>query len=307
MAKKSNKGIKLTIAIIVLILLIAGFVGIIIKNKPEEQSRSYAITVDEDHEHVYVATVNLSDSGDVEECQVVRFVSEVADCEHYVLKVSSENAEENISIEDIYLKVSGTTNEVATQIEQDQIQNANYIVSVESVYQNYGLGALILLILIVLDIIVIIILATKTTDSIKSQFDERQLIARGKASMYGMIVSLIYSASIVVLDFLKINLPADMGVLFFIGIALAIVVFAGYSIMHEAYFALNTNRKGMIVVFAICALGSLVLSIYSIVNKTCMVDGKLAMASCYWVCTILFVFVLIMFIIKKAMNAKEAE
>ena len=121
---------------------------------------------------------------------------------------------------------------------------------------------------IVLGLILCIIIfrVCNKDNRLKSEYDERQLIARGKAYKAGFYTVVGYLACLTLFFMSEIAIPFTTPVLAFFGIALGVSVVAGYSIWKGAYWGLNNNRTRYAVVFVICAIINLGAGITAIVN-----------------------------------------
>jgi hypothetical protein len=147
----------------------------------------------------------------------------------------------------------------------------------ENQYMFY-LVAMISLMLIGALIMVIIVNAARTGDPDREKYDERQLIYQGKAYKYAFYTLLIYSG-LILAAFIAgdaagtYKLPIDNSILILVGIMLSVLVFAIYSILKDAYFRMNENKKFLLGVFWVLAAVNLGLGIFHVINGDIATGG----------------------------------
>ena len=103
---------------------------------------------------------------------------------------------------------------------------------------------------------------------LKSEYDERQLVIRGKAYKAGFYTAIVYLAILTVFFMTDFEIPFVISVLAFFGVALSVTVVAVYSIWNEAYWGLNNQRDRYAIVFVLCAIINLGAGISAIVQGT---------------------------------------
>ncbi len=134
-------------------------------------------------------------------------------------------------------------------------------------------------------IAVILIMITKTNGNPRSEYDERQMAARGQGYKYGFFTFMIGDAVYAVLtsgfEQLPLCAASAMGLI----IILSLLVHISYCIWHDAYFSLNENQQRLKVIFALVGLVNLALSIVSICAGEMVVDGVLQINSLNLFCT----------------------
>ncbi len=77
----------------------------------------------------------------------------------------------------------------------------------------------------------------------KTEYDERQIRARGDAYRYAFYTLVIYEVILFLLEIGEISLPIYGAVLHMCGVILAITVLCVYCIWKDAYWGMNNNRK----------------------------------------------------------------
>lgn len=99
----------------------------------------------------------------------------------------------------------------------------------------------------------ILYLITGRKNREKSEYDERQQIARKTAITLAYTVLMVYLAAWMVLNALEIpffRTPASI----FIGMMLSATVFAIYAVFHDAYYSVLTRNSGFPVIFLLMGL-----------------------------------------------------
>ena len=136
-------------------------------------------------------------------------------------------------------------------------------------------------------------------------YDERQELVRGRAYTYGFYTFGIYNGILSILSMGDIPLPAEQGVLFFVGIVIAGAVTITYSILKDGYFALNENRKTLLFSFCIVTIINFVGGMNSLHVGTIIRNGKLSLGSMHFFCCGLFLYIFILLVVKSLMDKRE--
>lgn len=140
----------------------------------------------------------------------------------------------------------------------------------------------------------------------KCSYDERQEIVRGKAFKYGffsmMICNIILGLGP---DILETELPMVNSITMFLGVAVGVIVFATYAIWNEGYFGLNERPKGMLMLFAFIAAINAFTSIMNGLDGNLVADGILQMGFLSVICSVMFVIVFGVVLIKSIVRKNE--
>lgn len=208
-----------------------------------------------------------------------------------------------------FLADNGIT-EVGTEL-YNYAENGNwsteYTVGLESASATSILFkmALILGVVIGLLVVVIILAVTKTGDDTKNQFDERQELVRGKGFQYGFFAIMISNAVLLFMKAFEISLFSDLQVAMVLSIVIGVSVFASYCIWNDGYFALNENRKSLLVMFGVIGLLNLVIGIGNIFAGVVIENGAFTFRSTNLFCSMMFIVVFIMLLLKQIKDGKE--
>ena len=169
----------------------------------------------------------------------------------------------------------------------------------------YGLGFVAGVVLISVICVIIMLLATKKGKSLKSKYDERQEIIRGRGFKYGfytmMGCNMLYAT--VEIGFGK--LPVENTLVLFLIALLGVCVYAWYCILHDGYFALNDKPKAFITCMFIIAIINIVIGVMEIYAKGLFRDGMLSYNSMNFMCGIFILLTDMVMIIKKVRDRKE--
>ena len=208
-----------------------------------------------------------------------------------------------------FLADNGIT-EVGTEL-YNYAENGNwsteYTVGLESASATSILFkmALILGVVIGLLVVVIILAVTKTGDDTKNQFDERQELVRGKGFQYGFFAIMISNAVLLFMKAFEIPLFSDLQVAMVLSIVIGVSVFACYCIWNDGYFALNENRKSLLVMFGVIGLLNLVIGIGNIFSGVVIENGAFTFRSTNLFWSMMFIVVFIMLLLKQIKDGKE--
>lgn len=165
----------------------------------------------------------------------------------------------------------------------------------------------LMLTMISLDLVAVLLIASKNSDKSLSEYDERQMLARGKAFQYAFITLVTYSILVSLSQMLGIDLPVIAPTLSFWGISLSIIIFCTIAIWQDAYFALNENRTSLLIIFSIITVVNLIILISTIVSGSLIINGRIdyggiSVASC-----VMFVWLFVMLLAKSIREKKEED
>ncbi len=173
---------------------------------------------------------------------------------------------------------------------------------------GFGIGlkvAFVIGLAVGLLIVAICVAATKKGDEVKNQFDERQELVRGKGFKYGFFTMMIANAALLVLKILEIPLFGNMEVAMIASIVIGVSVFASYCIWNDGYFALNENRKSLLIMFGLIGALNLVIGIGNIFAGVIMENGAFTFRSTNLFCALMFIVVFIVMLAKHIKDGKE--
>lgn len=154
-------------------------------------------------------------------------------------------------------------------------------------------------------VVAICVAATKKGDDIKNQFDERQELVRGKGFKYGFFTMMISNAALLVLKILEIPLFSNMEVALTASIVIGVSVFASYCIWNDGYFALNENRKSLLIMFGLISTLNLVIGIGNVFAGVIIENGAFTFRSTNLFCALMFIAVFIVMLAKHIKDGKE--
>ena len=142
----------------------------------------------------------------------------------------------------------------------------------------------------------------------KDSYDERQLIERGKAYRAGFYTLLIYVVAACWLsDLFDVPVLMSFGGMW-LGVSLALLVFALRCIRTDAYMSLYENPKGLIIMFLVIGLLNLVLGGAVVLRMGTLLENGVLSVYCVNLETgILFLTVLGMFVARLLKGGDSSE
>ncbi|MCR4960295.1 MAG: hypothetical protein K6A74_02495 [Lachnospiraceae bacterium] len=188
------------------------------------------------------------------------------------------------------------------------VYEMDYEVSIEEAGGNYyiiGLGCGIVFGILI--IALIITAAGKDDDGVKRKYDERQIAAQGTAFKYAFYTMLIYFMVLMIVFGTGVSLPVDNAMLVFIGLITGAVVFGTNSILNDAYFALNENRRFIIISFSFIAGSNLIIGVVRLICGMFLEDGKLTFRSSGNLFCAVFMLLLLTVMVIKGIRDKREE
>lgn len=148
---------------------------------------------------------------------------------------------------------------------------------------------------------------TKKDNNVKCKFDERQEYIRGRGFKYGFFSMLISNALFVCMNLAEIPLFAEFEVLILIGCAIGIGFWVVYCIWNEGYFALNEDKKKLMILFAVIAIMNFIIGGIQLARGRVIQNGKLTCDSINFICGFLFVVIFLTMLLKKVCRDGEDE
>ncbi|RKM56136.1 hypothetical protein D6855_14845 [Butyrivibrio sp. CB08] len=146
-----------------------------------------------------------------------------------------------------------------------------------------------------------------TNHRMKTEYDERQQLIRGKGYMYGFYTILFYEVIMMILDLAEVNFPIEHYTIHFVGVIFGCTVLCIYCLWNDVYWGLNNNKKKYSVIIVVCIILNLLPIIGQAANGTLVQDGKIGL-------TTLNIFVIIMMaaigvaaVIKKLVKRDSSE
>lgn len=156
-------------------------------------------------------------------------------------------------------------------------------------------------------LVAIILRLTKTDGSMRCKYDERQMLARGKAFKYAFFTLVLCDAAYAFGFAIEpMVLVMDVSAYMIAAILFSALIYVSYCIWNDAYFSLNENRGRMTIIFGILGLLNLVLGIRSLMDGRGIEDGKLNVNACNLFVGITFVGVFLVMGIKW-LNSRESD
>lgn len=156
-------------------------------------------------------------------------------------------------------------------------------------------------------LVALIVTLAKKGDDVQYKFDERQELARGRGFKYAFFTMLISNLFIFGLKMAEVLTFAGTEVVLVFTSVLGISVYACYCIWNDAYFALNENRKVIIIVMVVGGILNLILGIWAILDGSAWKDGQLTFRCLNLICGIMLLVVGAAIILKKVLKDGKDE
>ena len=151
-----------------------------------------------------------------------------------------------------------------------------------------GCGAVVGLLIVAL-----MVVATRKENAVAIKYDERQIAEQGKSFKYGFVAMIVYYGLVMIIGEAGINLPTTNEVLIFVGILVGVAFMFTNSILKDAYFRLDENKKGIIGFFVFLTLFNFLIGILNIVNDRAIVDGRITfIGTANLLCAIMLLYAL---------------
>ena len=144
------------------------------------------------------------------------------------------------------------------------------------------------------------------TKRVKPEYDERQMIARGKAYKVGFFTLLIYGSICTVLQAMEIYW-CDGLLREVIGIVIGVGAFAIVAILNDAYIGFNENNRYTIGVMSLIGLLNLGSAIIGIITDGLWKDGRATNTIVNLAISILFFVILTTYWVHKKKTKDDAE
>lgn len=144
-------------------------------------------------------------------------------------------------------------------------------------------------------------------NKLKSEYDERQEVIRGRAYKYGFYAAIFYLVFLTIWPLTEISLNVSDAVLGFCGIILSVCVMAIYSIWNDAYWGINNNRTRYLIIFVVATVINLLVGIRSVVSGDIIEDGIVQAPCINLLCGLMFLVVTATLLIKKFADKAEED
>ena len=152
-----------------------------------------------------------------------------------------------------------------------------------------------------------VIKAFNKDGKMKTKYDEMQELVRGRAYKYAFWILVIYEVLLILADCLNLDLRSSNYLLQFIGIIIAVMVHAIYSIWNDAYIGLNTNPKRFAIICTVISIINLAIGIGSITRVGLLENGMIRDSLSNLLCGICFLVLAVVLFIKRSHDSAEEE
>lgn len=149
------------------------------------------------------------------------------------------------------------------------------------------------------------LMAINKDRKIKTEYDERQELIRGRGFKFGFFSALIYTAILLLLSIFEIKIPATQPVIYFSIIFVAIGVWVVYCSLNGAYFGLNNDERRFHIFMFFISLINFAVPVRFIIDGSFIQDGTITGSGINLMCGMLFLIVGISELVKKHIDKKE--
>lgn len=141
---------------------------------------------------------------------------------------------------------------------------------------------------------------------LKTEYDERQEVARGRAYRYAFWSMCGALAFVMVLELFDITVATSFAKYFFV-MFVGLIVQVAVSIWNNAYYGINTNKKRCMIVCIFAGACNLFAFVGNIMSGQFIVDGVIQDSGANLLCFILLIFAGVELFIKDRIETKAAS
>lgn len=146
---------------------------------------------------------------------------------------------------------------------------------------------------------------SNTDGKLRTEYDERQKIVRGKAYKYGFYAMVYTLVIFFLLESGEIILPMHNTIKDFCIIMVGIMVVGVYSIWNGAYWGLNNNPRQYAILFTICTIINFAVSILAIARGSMYENNMLQAPFINLLAGVMFLIIAVTLFMKKYVDKKE--
>lgn len=156
-------------------------------------------------------------------------------------------------------------------------------------------------------ILVWVLLKVANKGKSKTEYDERQLIGRGKGYKAGFVSMAITLGVLMLLDIGEIPLPVLKPVEYFIPVFVGLITAVSVFIFTDSYWGLNNDKGRYAIIFVAISAVNFLVPIVNIVFDRFLEDGKAGLSSVNLMCGILFIVIAIELLVKNSLDKKGGD
>jgi len=167
-------------------------------------------------------------------------------------------------------------------------------------------GVVFGLLLGVLIVVVLTRFANKNR-KLKTDYDERQEIARGKGFKVAFYSMVGYSVINLILALADLPLPMEPAVQAFSYLAIGVMVDIIYCIWNDCYWGMNNNKKKYIIFMLAAGLLNLIVPIRAALADTLVVNGALSTPGINLMCSVILLATAVITTAKAIRESKSSD
>jgi len=156
-------------------------------------------------------------------------------------------------------------------------------------------------------LVMIIFKFANSNGKIKTEYDERQQLNKGKGMTIAFYTSLILLGIFYVLSIAEVELPIDASATYAIVIFVSLTVGCVINIWNGSYFGINNNQTRYCIIFAALAILNLFPVIGCIRGREMISDGKISYPILNVLCLFMFLIIGVTIFIKQRKDSRDEE
>lgn len=188
----------------------------------------------------------------------------------------------------------------------DSVWVVEYTVEARGVFNGHVIviGAALIDALI---IVILFLTLVKKGNGGKLEYDERQELVRGKGAKYGFFALLFSNGLVYAAELAELPQLADMSAVMILNCFIGVCVYMVYCIWNDGYLALNAHKGCLMAGFAVFGICGLLSSVDGFISGKMIQNGRLTFRSGSLFCSIFFVVVFTVMLLKRYRSDKEDE
>ena len=154
---------------------------------------------------------------------------------------------------------------------------------------------------------VILIKAANKDHKIKTQYDERQELIKGKGYKYSFYTMLFIEVVLMLLDMSEISLPFENYLLHICTVLLGCLVLCIHSIWNGVYWGLNNNHKRYTIIIAVAVILNIIPVAAAIAHDSFSGHGIDSIPIINLIVLVWMAIIGIVALVKKIVDSKACE
>lgn len=158
---------------------------------------------------------------------------------------------------------------------------------------------------------IILMIALHDNKKLKSDYDERQELIRGKGFKYSFYFILIYMGLFILIDMTGVVLPISNALISFSGIIISLGIYATYAIMKDGYLGLNEQKNKTTILFIAIGIINLVIGAINTIGHLELGDydplNDISHGLLNFICAIGIIYIAVLMLIKSGRSGGDED